>query len=87
VAILAFSAGVATTELVRSGAWPSSPSTVDSAGAVPTFDAIRFRAEERSASYPEPTFDAIRFRAEERAGPYPEPTFDAVRFRAKEAGR
>jgi hypothetical protein len=39
----------------------------------PTFDAVRFRAEEREPLFPTPapTFDAVRFRAEEREPLFP----------------
>jgi hypothetical protein len=34
-----------------------------------TFDAVKFRAEERATLYSQPSFDAAKFRAEERATP------------------
>jgi hypothetical protein len=41
---------------------PTQPATA--AGA--TFDAVKFRAEERAVIQPSATFDAVKFRAEER---------------------
>ena len=87
VAVMAFALGAITTAVAPSliQALPAQERPV---GAVPTFDAVTFRAEERAGSYPEPTFDAVTFRAEEAGrGAAPEPTFDAVKFRAEEAGR
>ena len=51
--------------------------------AVPTFDAVQFRAGERAALGAVLTFDAIQFRAGERAA-LSAPVFDAVQFRAEE---
>ena len=42
---------------------PAQPAT---AAGVATFDAVKFRAEERAAIQPSATFDAVKFRAEER---------------------
>jgi len=64
VGALAFLSGVAATMSVE-GLTNGAAINAAAAGAVPTFDAVRFRADERAASYPEPTFDAVKFRAEE----------------------
>ena len=64
---IAFVAGVVSSVLVRlpvdTGRIAAMPAPA------PTFDAVRFRAEEREPlgiAVPSPTFDAVLFRAEER---------------------
>ena len=64
VGTLAFLSGVAATVSVQ-GVTNGAAINAAAAQAAPTFDAARFRAEERAGSYPEPTFDAVKFRAEE----------------------
>ena len=48
----------------------------------PVFDAIQFRAGEKSLSGGAPAFDAVQFRAGEKD--LSTPVFDAARFRAEE---
>jgi hypothetical protein len=48
----------------------------------PVFDAVKFRADEKSLSGGAPVFDAVKFRAEEKD--ISTPVFDTVRFRAEE---
>jgi hypothetical protein len=48
----------------------------------PVFDAVKFRADEKSLSGGTPDFDAVKFRAEEKDISLP--VFDPVRFRAEE---
>ena len=48
----------------------------------PVFDAIQFRADEKSLSGGAPAFDAAQFRAGEKS--LTTPVFDAARFRAEE---
>ena len=45
---------------------------------VATFDAPKFRAEERGTLMPQPTFDAPRFRAEERGTLVSRPKPDTI---------
>ena len=50
-------------------------------GPVATFDAVKFRAEERGALVPQPEFDAVKFRAEERGTLVPRTEPDAITSR------
>ena len=75
-----FLAGV----LVMSALTTLRPAQAATEAGVATFDAVKFRAEERAAVRPSATFDAVKFRAEERAAVQPSATFDAVKFRAEE---
>jgi hypothetical protein len=65
VAVAAYAAGLATTAIATAGAHGNAAIGPSGAAPAPTFDAVKFRAEERAGSYPEPTFDAVKFRAEE----------------------
>jgi hypothetical protein len=85
--------------VIASGLMPAAPATELQA---PAFDAVKFRAEEKSLQAPAfdavkfraeekilsqaPAFDAVRFRAEEKSLSVQAPAFDAVRFRAEEKG-
>lgn len=51
--------------------------------ALPTFDAVQFRAGEHAA-LAAPVFDAVQFRAGERAALGPAAGFNAIQFRAEE---
>jgi hypothetical protein len=64
VGALAFLSGVAATVSIQ-GATNGVAVNAPAAQAAPTFDAVKFRADERAVSYPQPTFDAVKFRAEE----------------------
>ena len=48
----------------------------------PVFDAVQFRADEKSLSGGAPVFDPVRFRAGEKD--LATPVFDAAKFRAEE---
>jgi hypothetical protein len=72
VAAIAYAAGIATN--VVAGSVLSAPrlseagTTVEAAAAAPSFDWVKFRAEERAPAAA-PSFDWVKFRAEERATP------------------
>jgi hypothetical protein len=63
IALLAFLAGLEVAGAAQSATQISSPSSVPA-----TFDAARFRADERTSWAVDPTFDVVAFRADERAG-------------------
>jgi hypothetical protein len=52
--------------------------------AAPTFDAVKFRAEEHAAFAPQVPFDWVRFRAEERAAMYQLAPYGDTLYRAQQ---
>jgi hypothetical protein len=62
---------------------PGQPNTLPAAAA-PTFDAVKFRAEEHAALAPQVPFDWVRFRAEEREAMYPLAPYGDSLYRAQQ---